>query len=105
MQKRTKDVLILIFQALKSPLMSFLEKEVIKFAISNLVKSAFMADFRIWLIKWIVELLMEEIAKPVVDLFFRKAGYLYEVADGHHTLKKIENADTVDEWRDAARRV
>ena len=35
---------------------------------------------------------------PNVVYFFRKMGYLYEVQDGKHLLKKIADSADVGEW-------
>jgi hypothetical protein len=96
-----KDFLIKLWFNLKSPLLSFLETHAVKFALKKLLGSLLVGGFRAWAIKFIVENLFEELAKPVIDLAFRKVGYAIEVTNGTYVLAQINASSTVDEW-DAA---
>ena len=89
----------------KAIIIELMKKELVKIAVAKLVKTAFMADFRAWLIALIVKYLVDEVAKPVIDLFFRKAGYKYEVIKGTHVLKKIESSNNAGDWNDASNSV
>lgn len=94
-----------LLKQLKGIILELMKKELVKIAVAKLVKTAFMADFRIWLISLIVKYLVDEVAKPVIDLFFRKAGYQYEVIEGRHLLKKIESSSNAGEWNEASNNV
>ena len=85
-------------KALKSILIDFLRKEAVKQALINLVKSGAFLGFRTWLVKFIVINLFDEVAKPIIDLSFRKVGYLVEVKNGEYLLKKIQNSADVNDW-------
>ena len=85
-------------KALKSILIDFLRKEAVKQALINLVKSGALLGFRTWLVKFIVINLFDEVAKPIIDLSFRKVGYLVEVKNGEYLLKKIQNSADVNDW-------
>lgn len=85
-------------KALKSILIDFLRKEAVKQALINLVKSGAFLGFRTWLVRTIVIHLFDEVAKPIIDLSFRKVGYLVEVKNGEYLLKKIQNSADVNDW-------
>jgi len=93
---------MLFWNQLKSIIIQLMKKELVKLAVANLIKSAWMADFRAWIIALIVKYLVDEIAKPVIDLFFRKAGYTYEVVKGKHVLKEINSANDSGTWNNAS---
>lgn len=94
-----------LLKQLKGIILELMKKELVKIAVAKLVKAAFMADFRAWLIALIVKYLVDEVAKPVIDLFFRKVGYQYEVIEGRHLLKKIESSNNAGEWNEASNNV
>lgn len=98
MVQKTKDILIAMMNSLKAPLLSFLEKEAVKVAIAKLVQSPFMADFRIWAIKFAVDYLVKDFIQPAINYFFQKVGYEYEVIDGKHLLKEIKNSPDIGTW-------
>ena len=87
-----------MWDPIKKLILEFLRKEFIKIAIVNLIKAPWMLDFRIWAIGLIAGYLFDEIAKPIVNLFFRKAGYTYSVIEGHHVLKEINSANDAGTW-------
>ena len=92
-------------KALKSILIDFLRKEAVKQALINLVKSGAFLGFRTWLVKFIVINLFDEVAKPIIDLSFRKVGYLVEVKNGEYLLKKIQNSSDVNDWSNSVNNV
>ena len=85
-------------KALKSILIDFLRKEVVKQAIVDLVKSGAFLGFRTWLVRTIVLHLFDEVAKPIIDLSFRKIGYIVEVKNGEYLLKKIQSSTDLNDW-------
>ncbi len=91
--------------AIKSPLLSVLEKEAVKVALANLVTSPWLFDFRTWAVRWAVDYAIKDLAKPVVDYFFMKIGLKYEVIDGKHLLNEINKAANTTEWDAASSRV
>jgi hypothetical protein len=82
----------------KPIILSLMEKEIVKIAMSTVLKSAITGGIRGWIIKFSVEYLFEEVARPIVDLSFRKLGYFIEVKNGEYLLKKIKNSSNVGEW-------
>lgn len=93
------------FQAIKTPLLTTLENELVKAAIKKFVLSGPMLGLRTWAITFIVEKLFDDVAKPVIDLAFRKLGYIVEVTNGNVLLKKIQNASDASQWDDLTNRV
>ena len=85
-------------KALKSILVDFLKKELVKQALIDLVKSEAFLGVRTWVVKTIVTHLFDEVAKPIIDLSFRKLGYVVEVKKNEILLKKIQNSADVNDW-------
>ena len=76
-----------------------------KVLIAKLIRSPIMADVRIWMINFAVDYLSDHFIKPAMDYFFRKLSLKYEVQNGKHILRQINDADTVDEWDRATDRL
>lgn len=89
----------------RDQIVEHLKGKAVKLALKKILGSAMAGGFKAWLIKYIVTELFEEIAQPVINYGFRKFGYHVEVYQGKKLLKRIENAETDDDWRDAAGRV
>ena len=85
-------------KALKLILVDFLKKELVKQALIDLVKSEAFLGVRTWVVKTIVTHLFDEVAKPIIDLSFRKLGYVVEVKKNEILLKKIQNSADVNDW-------
>lgn len=85
-------------KALKSILVDFLKKELVKQALIDLVKSEAFLGVRTWVVKTIVTHLFDEVAKPIIDLSFRKLGYVVEVKKNEILLKKIQNSADFNDW-------
>ena len=85
-------------KALKSILVDFLKKELVKQALIDLVKSEAFLGVRTWVVKTIVTHLFDEVAKPIIDLSFRKLGYVVEVKKNEILLKKIQNSADLNDW-------
>lgn len=90
-----------LLRKLKEPILSVLESEAVKFALKKLLGSLLIGGFRAWAIKFVVEHMFEELAKPLIDLSFRKIGYTIEVKNGEQILVKIANSGSVSDWDDA----
>jgi len=99
--KNKKEDKISFWGRLKSALIKWAKTKAVTLALKKILGSAAMGGFKAWLIKYIVSELFEELVEPMMKLAFRKVGYLYEVKRGERTLKRIENAQDVDDWRDA----
>lgn len=95
---KVKDLIIKLFETFKVQILNWLKKEATEKLLEELIKKPWMVDIRTWFIKFAVEKLADYVIKPAIDYFFRKMGYLYEVQDGKHLLKKIANSADVDEW-------
>lgn len=87
---------------LKEFLITILRDKAVKFALKKLLATS---SIKLWIVQYVVKELFDEVAKPIIQAAFEYMGYKYEVLNGEHTLKKIENAETRDDWRDAARDV
>jgi hypothetical protein len=84
-------------------LVKFLREKTVKFALKKILGSAVMGGPVAWAVKFVVVELFDEFGKKIIDYAFQRAGYYHDVRDGIHTLKRIENAETRDEWRDSVR--
>ena len=100
-----KNFIIAMLNAIKAPLLNWLEQTAVKEALAALIKSPWLVDFRTWAITWAVDYLAAELAKPVIDYFFMKVGYTYEVLDGEHLLTKLKNAKSSTDWESAAKSI
>jgi len=89
----------------RDKLIEHLKGKAVKLALKKILGSAMAGGFKAWLVKYIVTELFEEIAQPVINYGFRKFGYQVEVYHGKKLLKKIQNAENDDDWRDLAGRV
>ena len=87
---------------LKEFLIAILRDKAVKFALKKLLATS---SIKIWIVQYVVKELFDEVAKPIIQAAFEFMGYKYEVKRGEHTLKKIENAQSRDDWRDASRDV
>ena len=85
----------------KPALVNFLRTKAVKATLKKILGSTIAGGFYGWLVTYIVTELYDEVAKPIIQLAFRKVGYIYEVKKGEHVLKRIENAEDVDDWHDA----
>lgn len=93
------------YNQIRSPVRTILENELTKALIKKFITSSFGVGVKTWLIKYIVEHLMSDVAIPVANLIVQKASYEIEVINGQVLLKKIQNSTNLDEWIDNARRV
>jgi len=83
----------------KTALIKVLRDKAVKSVLKSVLGSASAGGVKGWIIKYIATELFDEVAKPFMQYVFRKAGYVYDVNQGDHTLKRIENAETRDDWR------
>ena len=86
---------------LKEWVISFLKDKAVKIALKKILGNAMAGGIKGWIVKYVVTELYDEVAKPIIQLAFRTVGYYYEVKQGEHILRRIENAETSDEWRDS----
>jgi len=86
---------------LKEWVISFLRDKAVKAALKKILGNALAGGVKGWIIKYVVTELYDEVAKPMIQYAFQIVGYRYEVQKGEHILKRIENAETSDEWRDS----
>jgi len=83
---------------LKLILIQFLKGEAIKLALKKLLGSAAAGGIKGWIIKFVVEQLFEEVAQPIIELGFRKMGYLVHRIEGEIILKKIKDAKNENDF-------
>jgi len=101
MTSKKQSMFSRIVQALKPALINFLRKKAVKVALKKILGATAAGGIYGWIIAYVVEELYDEVAKPIIQLAFRKVGYLYEVKQGEHVLRKIQQADNVDDWIDS----
>lgn len=87
----------------KPALVKFLKDKAIKTALKKLLGNAMAGGIKGWIVKYVVTELYDEVAKPIIQGAFEYLGYKYEVRNGEHVLRKIEDAENRDDWRDAVR--
>lgn len=73
-------------------LLNFLKSKFVSMSIAKIIGSAALGGFRIWLIKFLVENLYDQIAEPIVKAILIKGGYVYDRIEGNVLVKKIEKA-------------
>lgn len=103
MKNKKNTEKVSLWGRLKTALISWLKSKAVTMALKKILGSAMAGGFKGWLVKYIVTELFEELAEPVIKYAFRKVGYIYEVKKGEHILRRIENAENRDDWRDAVR--
>jgi hypothetical protein len=87
----------------RSTILYFLKGEFVKLLIKKILSMAYTGGFRGWVIKLIAEELFEEIAEPIIRYSFRKAQRGFDVIDGELVIRRFNNAEDVEDWRDAVR--
>ncbi len=98
-----KSSLIKSWENAKPAVIEFIKNKIVKFLLKKVFGMALVGGPKVWLVKFILEELFEEIAEPLIKFSFRWIGYKYDVKDGKHTLERIENAENINEWRDSIR--
>lgn len=92
---------LLSWEQLKAALIKIFRDKAVKAILKAVLGSAQAGGIKGWIIKYIATELFDEVAKPFMQFVFRRAGYAYDVNQGEHTLKRIENAQDVNDWSDA----
>jgi hypothetical protein len=91
--------MIKFLYSLKSPIKTMLENAELCAAI------AYLPWVPQWITKLVVQWAQNKLQKPMIDLVFRKAGYVIEVNNGNILLKKIQNAEDFNTWNDLTNHV
>ena len=92
-----------LYAFLKNFLVNTLKDQTTKLLVKKILGAAAMGGVKAYILTYIVENLYDEIVAPITKGSFRKIGYSYEVINGRHILKPIQNAEDVESWRDAIR--
>lgn len=92
-----------VVKSLSSPqiqnlLVNFLEQEAVKFALKKL---AIAGGFKAWLITFVVGELVEEGDEHLIEPAFRAVGYQEDKVDGAKVFRKVNNAQSVNQWVDS----
>ena len=82
-------------------LLKILEKEAVKFFIKKVLGAASMGGIKLWLIKFVIGEVFEEIDERLLEPSMRKIGTAIEKYKGKKVFKRIDN-ETGDDWIDAA---
>ena len=85
--------------ALSSAFLDILNREGIKFLLKKLAWSS--GGFRGWLVKFVVEEVVEYGDEKLLEPAFRIVGYGLEVVDGKKIYRKVINAQDIDDWSDS----
>jgi hypothetical protein len=79
----------------KAPLKSMIESEAFILAFSKL---PFLPK---WCVKVAVKWTLNRTAYPIIDEVYSELGYLIDVQEGKIILKRINDAQTVNDWNNA----
>ncbi len=85
--------------ALSSAFINLLNKEGVKFVLKKLAWSS--TGFRGWLVKFVVEEVVEYADEKVLEPAFRRVGYVLEIHEGKKIYRKVINAQDISDWNDA----
>lgn len=80
-------------------LLKVLEEKLVKAAFKKLIISGGLKG---WLVKFVIGELVEEADEHLIEPLLRNINLLKDSSDGSKVFGRIHNAETRDEWRDAA---
>jgi len=78
---------------IKLRLIEWLKGKAVSLAIKKILGTAAMGGFKVWLIKFVVENLFEEVAEPVAKAVLIKGEWLYHRVEAEVIVSKLERAD------------
>lgn len=78
--------------ALRTLLIEFLKQAWVKTILLQIFGSVISGKYKAWIAKIIVEYAFESLALPIINLAFRKMGYVYYRVQGDILFKRIEQA-------------
>lgn len=78
--------------ALRALLTEFLKSAFVKTILLQIFGSVISGKYKVWIAKLIVEYAFDSLALPIINLAFRKMGYVYYRVQGDIIFKRIEQA-------------
>lgn len=105
MEKKDKSIVGRFIDALLSyftadKILKYIEEKAVKAVFKKLIITG---GFKGWVIKFVIGELVEEADEKMLEPLLRNINLLGDRADGTKVFGRIHNAETRDEWRDAAR--
>lgn len=92
MKKWFEKFMTTMWPLLKPKLIEHLKGKAVKLALKTFLKSGAGVGFKAWLIKFIVEELIEEVAIPVINALQVEVVYIYNRETGKVMAKKLNQA-------------
>lgn len=85
---------------LRPILLNFLRAEALKLALKKILGSAVAGGLRGWLIKTLFDVAYDELEDRVIKPVLREAGYTFEKVRGKILIKRLNDAETNDDYND-----
>ncbi|GEM_PF-4613603 len=93
-----KKKIALFWAVLKPKIVPWLKSQVVTQAIKKILGTKLAVGFKGWLIKYIIENLFDEVAKPMIEAIIRKGELIYDNKKGEIQIKRLKNAKDVDDY-------
>lgn len=77
---------------LRPMIIEFLKSQFVRMILLKMFGKMISGGYKAFIAKLIVEYAFEELALPIIQLGFRKMGYVYHKVEGQIIFKKIEEA-------------
>jgi len=84
--------LIIFWGWFKPALLKFLQKELVKKLLLKVVGSAYVGGIYLWVANYLVNIGMERVIEPVVELLVRKGFLIVEKTSGKIAFKRLQKA-------------
>ena len=97
-----------MLQRLKVILVNFLKGAAVKVALKKILGSMMAGGIKGWIIRYTVEHLFDEVAKPFINYAFRRMGYAVKYHQGKIVIKEVTLAkqnNDIDAYRRSIGRV
>lgn len=80
-------------------LLKLLQEQAVKFVLKKFV---IVGGIKVWLVTFILGEVIEEADEYLIEPALRKANLLRDTAEGKVIFGRIENAQTIEAWSNAA---
>lgn len=97
---KVKD--FILSQAFQNKIVDFLKDKLVKLALKKILGSAVMGGFKAWLIKFVVTEVVEKSDEYIIEPLFQKLGFYLDRQEGKTIYRRLEDAQTDDDWYDSA---
>lgn len=92
MRKTFEKIVTVVWPTLKSVLIEQLKGKAVKVALKAFLKSGAGAGIKAWLIKFVVEELIEEVGIPIINALQVETLYSYDRMTGKVMAKKLNRS-------------